>query len=399
MGAAEVRIAYVAPYQGDALIRRRPSARNLSLAARVKIALIAELLKKRGHSVDVLAQGEVIEPALTFYPGFQEPERFDPDIPVHYASALPIRGVTGFWSAANLLRLFKRLHRKAPYDVLLIYNLKLPQVACARHAVRLGLPVILQYEDDSFANVWGQRERDIRSGWQRTATRKLFDSLSGCAAVSPYLLSQLPGDMPKVLLRGIVSGAIASFSPSTARKNWVVFSGTHERTQGLEQLITAWRSLDVRGWELHIAGAGPITGRLQEIAANDPSIVFHGLLDRRDNAMLLCSARIGMNPQDNSQTAGNVFAFKIIEYLAAGLHVITTPRGEVERELERGITYISDNVPETIAGTLEEVIGQRRYERSAAAAAMQAYGPDAVAASLNDLIARATTRRLSVKAS
>jgi len=68
-------------------------------------------------------------------------------------------------------------------------------------------------------------------------------------------------------------------------------------------------------------------------------------------------ATIGINPHHVSETPGNVFAFKIIEYLASGAHVITTPMGPLEKELEAGVTYMPDNSPATIAAALELVSG------------------------------------------
>jgi glycosyltransferase involved in cell wall biosynthesis len=95
---------------------------------------------------------------------------------------------------------------------------------------------------------------------------------------------------------------------------------------------------------------------------------------------------IGINPHDVSETPGNVFAFKIIEYLAAGTHVITTPMGPLEKELEAGITYLPDNSPETIAAGIRRVITEGEYERRASEAAQSLYGPAAVATSLNSLL-------------
>ena len=65
--------------------------RNLALAANVKIELVAELLRKGGHAVDILSQGAIVDPTGTFYPGFQEAKLFDATIPITYAPALPIR--------------------------------------------------------------------------------------------------------------------------------------------------------------------------------------------------------------------------------------------------------------------------------------------------------------------
>jgi glycosyltransferase involved in cell wall biosynthesis len=392
-----MRIAYIAPYQGTGLVKTRPTVHNLSLAARVKIGLIAELLKKCGHQVDVLAQGEVALPHLKFYPAFVEPDTFAEDIPIHYASALPLRGINGLWSAVNLLRIFKSRHRDSPYDLVLIYNLKLPQVVCAKHALRTGLPVVLQYEDDSFTDVWGNREVGLSSAWQQAEIKRLFASVSACIGVSPYLLSLLPAGMPKLLLRGVVSESIVQeMARNVARNNWVVFSGTHERKQGLVQLIDAWKLLAPHAWELHIAGTGAITQQLHKAAGTDRSIVFHGLLDREENAKLICRAKIGMNPQDLTRVPGNVFAFKIVEYLAAGLHVITTPRGNIEHELEAGISYIPDNSPDTIASKLGTIVSEQRYRCTSAVAAIQSYGPDAVSFAIDRLLDRACTRRMTL---
>ena len=140
------------------------------------------------------------------------------------------------------------------------------------------------------------------------------------------------------------------------RKNWVLFSGAHTRSKGIEQLIAAWKIAGLSDWELHITGHGELTEILQLQLHGINDIVFHGLIDRQELVPLLCSAKICMNPHKLSQTPGNVFAFKIIEYLAAGTHVISMPMGVLEKEIKRGITYIPNNTPDTIVATLRQVI-------------------------------------------
>lgn len=384
-----MRIAYIAPYQGPTLVKRRPIVRNLSLGGRIKIRLISELLRESSHKVEILSQGEVVERQFRFYPGFREPEVLDGNIPIYYSSAFPVRFLNGFSSSLSTLHLFKARHRAAPFDVVLIYNLKPPQVTCANYAIRrLGLPVILEYEDDAFSGVWGNSGTVLTSKYYLAAAKRLLSCVSGCMALSPYLLSQTPDSIPKLLLRGVVSNVIAKADKHTfgPRKNWMVFSGTHEKTQGLEQLIQAWQLIRPPDWELHIAGQGPITPALQKMAESNPKIVFHGFLDREENGRLLCLAKVGLNPQDAPKKLGGVFAFKIVEYLAADLHVITTPRGTLEPELEAGVTYIKDNSPDTIAAGLRKVISDHLYGRTAKQAALEAYGPDAIAKALNRLI-------------
>ena len=213
-------------------------------------------------------------------------------------------------------------------------------------------------------------------------------------AVSPHLLAQLPAATPKLLLRGVVNEAVANSNQlaAPARKNWVVFSGTHEWSQGLEQMVQAWQKLGLRDWELHIAGRGPLTPRLLELADGNRRVVFHGFLNREENARLLCAAKIGMNPQDPTLIPGTSFAFKIIEYLAAGLHVITTPRGLLEPELETGITYINQNDAGTIAASLKKVIEERKYQDTASEAALRIYGPDAMRRALNEFVEKVASQ-------
>ena len=107
----------------------------------------------------------------------------------------------------------------------------------------------------------------------------------------------------------------------------------------------------------------------------------------------MSSARICINPHAVSQTPGNVFAFKLCEYLAAGAHVVTTPMGVFERELEAGMTYMPDNLPATIAGTLRKVIANNQYEATAMEAAQEKYGPAHVSSALDALVREVCARQ------
>lgn len=371
------------------MVSRRPIIRNLSLAGQVKVKLIADLLSATSHEIEIISQGEVIELQLKYYPPFREPDSLTRKVRVFYASALPVRFVNGFWSGLSLLRIFKARNEISPFNLVILYNLKPPQVMCGHYAIRrLGLPVILEYEDGAFVDRTGKRDRRVLSGIHRYAARNLLRSISGCFAVSPSLLAQAPSRVPKVLLRGVIGSEIttANGRGNNCRHNRVVFSGTHYRTGGLQQLIAAWQQLRLPNWELHIAGSGNLTSTLQKQAEGNSSIVFHGCLTREENAHLLCSAKIGINPHDISLVPGNVFPLKIIEYLAAGAHTITTPAGLVEPELEAGMTYMMDNSVETIATTIASVIQDRQYENTVAPAVQEKYGLPAVSRSLETLI-------------
>jgi len=324
------------------------------------------------------------------------PSRFHADIPVYYGSVLPVRRLNGLWSNAQTLKILKERHRTKPYDLVIIFNLKGPQLACAQHALsRLRLPLVLEYEDDKFVDVQG----GAVDGWNekrevRTSAR-LLRAVSGCMAVSPHLLSQVPGDVPTLLLRGVVGADVidAARKAANTKEKVVLFSGTHIASNGVAELIKAWRMVERPDWTLHITGHGGLTESLRQMAEGVPGIVFDGLVSREDLVRLMTSASICMNPHQVSQKPGNVFAFKIIEYLAAGAHVLTTPMGALERDLERGITYLPDNSPATIAAAIQRVIDRREYTKTAMDAAHRTYGPAAVSESLDRLLAQVRTAK------
>jgi glycosyltransferase involved in cell wall biosynthesis len=390
-----MRIAYIAPYQGPMLRERRPITLNRSLAGSAKMETIARLLRASAHEVEIFSQGEVVELALKFYPGFTEPVRFHPDIPVTYSSALPVRFINGFWQGRHLLSLFKARHRAAPFDLVLIYNLKVAQVVCAEYARdRLGLPVVLEYEDDNFLDVDGQPAAGLRPGYVRRA-RKVLSSIAGGLACSPHLLAQLPADVPQLLVRGVVGEDIFRASKAvTQKKNWVLFSGTHYRTKGIAPLIQAWPQAQLPDWELHITGEGEETESLKKLAQGHQEIVFHGMVSTAELAELLSLAKICINPHDLSRQPGNVFAFKIIEYLAAGAHVISTPMGAVEKEIAAGITFMPDNQPETIARTLQQVVQNNGWRQTAGRAVLDIYRPDVLRTALDKLLRAAADKAI-----
>src|ERR1700733_7081015 len=175
-----MRIAYITTYQGPTLLKRRPTVRNRSMSNRIKIELIAALLHDCAHEVEVISQGEVIENGCTFYPSFSEPERFHPHIPIYYGSVLPIRRLNGLWSSARTVHIFKERHRTKPFDFVIIFNLKDQQIACANYAIHhLGVPVILEYEDDKFVNVQGEVDDGFATRRSANAARRLLTSVSG----------------------------------------------------------------------------------------------------------------------------------------------------------------------------------------------------------------------------
>ncbi len=115
-----MRIAYIAPYQGPALLKRYPIITNLSLGASAKGELIAEQLQNRSHAVEIVSQDKVVERQLKVYTAAPKMELFNSNISIFYSSAFPVRFLSRFCSRLSIHRLVKARHRIALFDVVLI---------------------------------------------------------------------------------------------------------------------------------------------------------------------------------------------------------------------------------------------------------------------------------------
>ena len=111
---ASMHIAYISPYQGPQLLARRPSVVNLSLACNMKTEVVSELLRRQGHSVEIVSPGQA-ERQLTILSRIRRANTCRGREPSIYPSCVPVRFVTGWWSALRTLALFKARHRVRPF--------------------------------------------------------------------------------------------------------------------------------------------------------------------------------------------------------------------------------------------------------------------------------------------
>ena len=163
-----------------------------------------------------------------------------------------------------------------------------------------------------------------------------------------------------------------------------MYSGTLNESKGVIELVEAWERLILQ-LTLHITGIGPLEEFVKSKVKLMNNVVFHGFIDENELLDLLSSSYICINPHRTSVVPGNLFAFKIVEYIASGAHVITTPMGEVEKEIEENLTYIENFSVESIRKTIEYVIENKRYLKSDTKYVNSQYSLTAVSTRLNDL--------------
>ena len=114
----------------------------------------------------------------------------------------------------------------------------------------------------------------------------------------------------------------------------LVYIGALERSYDLGTAIQGVRRLNREGLAvtLDVAGAGTRAGGIARIAAADPYVRFHGLLGREALRSLLSECHLGLIPLAGDSWVG--LPYKMADYAAAGLPVLSSLDGECRRLLE-----------------------------------------------------------------
>jgi glycosyltransferase involved in cell wall biosynthesis len=335
-----VRVLYVTNYQGPAVVAQRGHTRNRILGPSRKVELLASALVVRGHSVDVVSPATVREGTARIYRGFECTEPGCGGARVRYLSGIDL-------PRANLLCvpfLLRKFYRHAPrYDAVVLYNLEWYFLrATEQYARATEAPLIVEYEDDACSVISARLTAWHRSRGAR-AIALARKSAAGVMAVSPELQRQL-AIANSVVMPGIVGDDILSLPRRQAPLEGalrVVYAGGLNHEKGPDLLVQAIRDID---WavEVDVVGAGPLLAQLRAVAASClVPVRVHGEVSRAQLASILGRAHVAVNPHRMSQERlGQIFPFKVVEYLGAGLPVVSSRLGESPPELRGSMASV-----------------------------------------------------------
>jgi glycosyltransferase involved in cell wall biosynthesis len=304
-------------------------------------------------------------------------------------SLSPIDGAIGFHSLGDLryfLSIPQPWVKRQVLDIVpcLIREIR-PDVVIAKYprevgvygvlaAAQLGVPTILSYDYDWFADISVRVSRypRILVGWYEkwiTGYRLKMTKLAGKTATRLTTVSRaFACQLSEICRRDIavlsnaysLSETLFSLpSPSQSVRFRLIYVGRVDRNKNLETLLHA---IDVvrkayPAVNLTIVGDGPCLPRLRELAhslALDGTVRFSGYVRNGDLPQLLDSAGILVLPSF-SEALGQV----LLEAMAAGRPVIGSNTGgipELIRDGDNGI-LIDPHMPTSLANAISQVMG------------------------------------------
>jgi len=233
-------------------------------------------------------------------------------------------------------------------DIIIIDNYEFVWVLAA-YFTRLfhRVSFVLDYEDGK--HVIDRSWSRLLSSLAERAGRRLV-----CAAMlaHPALGRRLPAGVATEMVPGFVVSRKAPSRPSDHEVRFL-YSGSFDRTRGVDLLMEALPLLPAAGWRLDISGSGPLEMLVAKVAANprwQGRVQFHGVLSPDDYQGLVAGSQIGLNCQRSSDPISEVtFPSKVFSYLSAGLTVLSSRASQVDQVCGPACLYYTDETPEALA--------------------------------------------------
>ena len=238
---------------------------------------------------------------------------------------------------------------------------------CVRPFRRLRF--LLDYEDKDGKHLIDRSWSRVLSGTAEWLGRGL---LRGAFLAHPGLGQRLPAGVPHLLIPGFLRPSVRLRSPLSAGVGLqLLYSGSLDRTRGVDVLLAALPLLPASGWHLHITGQGMLAdevSRLSNLETWRNRIRFYGVLPADAYQGVVSQCQIGLNCQKETDPVSAVtFPSKIFSYLSAGLMVVSSRASAVPAICGEACHYFESDNPASLAEVLSRVMGE--YDRLSASMA------------------------------
>jgi glycosyltransferase involved in cell wall biosynthesis len=199
--------------------------------------------------------------------------------------------------------------------------------------------------------------------------KRIIPKADGLLIANRAIVQDFAPDRHSLLIEGGVMDALVTRFAATPRMDdgtfHVVFAGQLSVLNGVTLLIDALKQLDLPNLRVSILGGGEFARQVEEAAANEPRITFHGLathdkvLEVYESADLLVNLR-----RTNYQTHRYVFPSKVVECLSTGRPLLTTCTGHAQSDFGEFVFTLHDETPEGLATAIREIAALDPAERT-----------------------------------
>ncbi len=346
---------------------------------------IASSQRDRGHDVSIVIVN-------CEYAGLFEQQARSKGVPT--TIAVPILNKDGQRLAARMYAIWSTLRHHVG-DVLHLHN-GVGRIRTADILAVRALPCRCVVATMHYTPSWESSDGDVRAARRWGHGAPLLDSVvvPSFSAMAPQRFAGVP--RLRVIHNPVDVDRMSSGDRMKVRSELglapddtlVLFMARIDPEKSPREVVSAFAELasDQPHVHLAMAGTGRLAGACAEIAKATSTVDrVHFLGHRSDIPDLLKAADIFVHPSQ-----GESFGLSVVEAMAAGLPVITTPVGIIPEiaDYENVVWPVSLEQPHDIKRALEELIGSPARRQSLgdrASAVARQFSPDVIAQAYEDL--------------
>lgn len=192
--------------------------------------------------------------------------------------------------------------------------------------------------------------------WGNWIVSRCTDYVVLTQAMNDYLNA---GGKPYVVLEGHADAAMEKMVPAPEKKikpRVLLYAGGISRRYGLDMLVQGFRMANIPDTQLHIYGTGDYVEELTEIAREDPSVFYGGLIlssqvvEKEQQATLLVNPR----PTD-AEYVKYSFPSKTMEYMSSGTPLLTTVLPGMPKEYHPYVYLLEEETAQSVAEKLRQI--------------------------------------------
>lgn len=286
------------------------------------------------------------------------------------------KAITGGVALVVLLARWGRRNRRVARKAVLLYNLNSPPALASVIAGRLtGTKVIAVVADIQVPGSGSLPNSPFRRLEYRlqTFTMSLCD---GLVVLTNRMAADFAPMVPSMLVEGAVPPQLVSSYTTVDDHNGVpnsdgkgdptilMFAGEISDLKGVPALLDAFSRIPNPDIELWITGRGPEQARVVAAAAADARIRYWGYPPYSELLALYQQATLLVNPHSVGQLSSRyLFPSKLIEYLATGVPVLSTPSTPEIAELYGAFAFITaDDSADALARSIMRTLSYPRSE-------------------------------------
>jgi glycosyltransferase involved in cell wall biosynthesis len=240
-------------------------------------------------------------------------------------------------------------------DIILLDNYEWLYVIAA-YLARLShqLKVILDYEDGKHLI-----DKGVSLLLTRLAEATGRPLLTAALVAAPPLQKRLPSTIPVEFVPGFYCPPNDHDRPKFGKRDLrFLYSGSLDKTRGVDLILSAFALLPASGWQLDITGAGEFQEQVREHASGPGNrITFHSTLSPGPYDRVLRECDVGLNCQRASDPISEVtFPSKIFTYLSAGLVVLSSSASGVPAVCGDACVYYDAETPTSLAQAMQRLM-------------------------------------------